>query len=408
MFYQLLFIHLYRPFLKYTKSTSPLPQHVSPRKLCSQAAAAISKLLRIYKKSYGLRQICNIAVYIAHSACTIHLLNLPERNAKRDLIHGVRNLEEIAEGWLCARRTLRILDLSAIKWNIEVPTEVMSVFDRTRNKWGSWGSWDQVTSPSVSDGSPPMATAAIPMPVAAGRKPDGVFPSASSSVHSQQSQQQQPPPPQPTAFIPNRQTTYATAPPIQHQMTTNANLTRAHYSDQMENVPFENYARPSTQSSLSTNMNRLHPNQNMTYARPDSGFQTHPHYQTQQPQQDMMNKTIQSHQDTSCDNSNSSNSPAAVTGTPPMPVFNGLTDNLMEENQDWWMRDQSALALGLENWGEGWAGNQFMTLNSPPDMQSTQLQHPHATANLQQQVPGNVQNGVKPGYGYANMPPSGY
>src|SRR5882762_2838957 len=103
MFHQLLFIHLYRPFLKYTKSTTVLPPHVSPRKLCIQAASAISKILRIYKRSYGLRQVCNIVIYIAHSACTIHLLNLPEKNAKRDVIHGLRNLEEIAESWLCAR-----------------------------------------------------------------------------------------------------------------------------------------------------------------------------------------------------------------------------------------------------------------------------------------------------------------
>ena len=76
MFFQLLFIHLFRPFLKYTQETSPLPHTVSPRKLCSQAAQSISKLARLYKRSYGLRQICNIAVYILHAACTIHLLNL--------------------------------------------------------------------------------------------------------------------------------------------------------------------------------------------------------------------------------------------------------------------------------------------------------------------------------------------
>lgn len=158
MFYQLLFIHLYRPFLKYTKSTSPLPQHVSPRKLCTQAASSISKLLRIYKRTYGLRQICNVAVYIAHSACTIHLLNLPDKNAKRDIIHGLRNLEEIAESWLCARRTLRILDISASKWSIDLPSEAVEVLERAHAKWGSWGSWDRGSSPGGSEGSPPIMT----------------------------------------------------------------------------------------------------------------------------------------------------------------------------------------------------------------------------------------------------------
>ena len=165
MFYHLLYIHLYRPFLKYTRSNSPLPPHVSPRKLCVQAAVAISKLLRIYKRAYGLKQIVNVAVYIAHTACTIHLLNLPEADSQRDIVHGLKNLEEMGEGWLCARRTIRILEISANKWQVPVPNEAMSVFERTHAKWGSWGSWDQVTSsPSpvaASDMSPSTVEASL-------------------------------------------------------------------------------------------------------------------------------------------------------------------------------------------------------------------------------------------------------
>lgn len=62
MFFQLLYIHLFRPFLKYSQQTSPLPPNVSPRRLCTQAAAMISKLMRLYRRSHGLRQICNVAV----------------------------------------------------------------------------------------------------------------------------------------------------------------------------------------------------------------------------------------------------------------------------------------------------------------------------------------------------------
>ena len=98
----------------------------------------ISKLLRLYKRSHGLRQICNIAVYIAHSANTIHLLNLPEKNAKRDIIHGVKHLEEIAEGWLCARRTLGILSVLARKWQVELPEEAAAVLARTDSKFGTY------------------------------------------------------------------------------------------------------------------------------------------------------------------------------------------------------------------------------------------------------------------------------
>ncbi|RMZ72732.1 Nitrogen assimilation transcription factor nit-4 [Pyrenophora seminiperda CCB06] len=146
MFFQLLYIHLFRPFLKYNPNNSPLPAHVSPRKLCTQAATMISKLLRLYKRSHGLRQICNICVYIAHSACTIHLLNLPEKNAKRDIIHGVKHLEEIAEGWLCARRTLGILSVLAKRWKVEMPEEAAAVLSRTDTKFGPWG---EISTPRV-------------------------------------------------------------------------------------------------------------------------------------------------------------------------------------------------------------------------------------------------------------------
>lgn len=163
MFFQLLFIHLYRPFLKYNHATSPLPAHVSPRKICTDAAAMISKLLRLYKRTHGLRQICNIAVYIAHSACTIHLLNLPEKNAKRDITHGVKHLEEISESWLCARRTLGILSTLAKRWKIDMPEEAATILARTDSRFGLYDSEDQqsprseIMSPALTQRlSPPV------------------------------------------------------------------------------------------------------------------------------------------------------------------------------------------------------------------------------------------------------------
>ncbi len=159
MFFQLLFIHLFRPFLKYKQATSPLPAHVSPRKFCTHAAAMISKLLRLYKRTYGLRQICNIAVYIAHSACTIHLLNLPEKNAIRDIVHGLKHLEEIAECWLCARRTLGVLHIVARRWQIELPEEAAKILVRTSVKFGPLRSHDQQSPKSEAYSPPPQAQA---------------------------------------------------------------------------------------------------------------------------------------------------------------------------------------------------------------------------------------------------------
>ncbi|KAL8774453.1 MAG: hypothetical protein Q9209_000826 [Squamulea sp. 1 TL-2023] len=146
MFYQLLFIHLFRPFLRYKPSASPLPSHVSPRKFCTHSATTISKLLRLYKRTYGLRQIVNLAVYIAHTACTIHLLNLPDKNAVRDIVHGLKHLEEIADGWLCARKTLRILSIVASKWKIELPEEAAKLLKRTDVKFAAFSPTEQ-TSP---------------------------------------------------------------------------------------------------------------------------------------------------------------------------------------------------------------------------------------------------------------------
>lgn len=152
MFYHLQYIHLFRPFLKYTPAASPLPAHVSPRRICTANAGAISKLMRLYKKLYDLRQICNIAVYMVHSACTIHMLNLPEKTAKRDIIHGVKHLEEIAEDWLCARRTLSILSVLARKWKVELPEEAALVLQRTDEKYGTVSTSD-VPSPTRSTSS---------------------------------------------------------------------------------------------------------------------------------------------------------------------------------------------------------------------------------------------------------------
>lgn len=130
MFHQTLYIHLFRPFLKFSAaSTSPL-SHLDPRKACFAAATATSKFLRFYKRRYGLRQICNVAGYFIHSACTIHLLNLGQKTARRDIAQGLRSLEEIGECWLVARRALVILGVLAKRWHLELPEEAESVLRR--------------------------------------------------------------------------------------------------------------------------------------------------------------------------------------------------------------------------------------------------------------------------------------
>lgn len=112
--------------------------------------------MRLYKKNWNLRQVCNIAVYMTHSACTIHLLNLPEKTAKRDFTHGVKHLEEISEDWLCARRALSILSVLARKWNCALPEDAAQILQRTDELYGHY-STSEVPSPKSSGGLSPQA-----------------------------------------------------------------------------------------------------------------------------------------------------------------------------------------------------------------------------------------------------------
>ena len=308
MFFQLLFIHLYRPFLKYTRTTSPLPSHVSPRKYCTQAAGAISKLLRLYKRTYGLRQICNIAVYIAHSACTIHLLNLPDKNAKRDIIHGVKHLEEIGDCWTCARRTLRMLHISAQKWKTELPEEAAATFARTESKWTS------------EPGPSPTSDVVYPNKM-----------SPQSNDRSSQSSTDQPL---------NGQPLQMSHPSIPH----------------MHNGLLPGLA-PSPVSSASDARRSsgglsLPPKTAQELARAAS--KNKPATQLSKEQQDRWNAHQAARRQSTANGVGSSGTASANAAV----LFGGV-DSLVEESQDWWLKDQSALALGFDNWidtGGNWSG----------------------------------------------------
>ena len=277
MFFHLLYIHLFRPFLKYHQANSPLPSNVSPRKICSQAAAMISKLLRLYKRTYGLRQICNIAVYIAHSACTIHLLNLPNKDARRDITHGVRQLEEIAESWTCARRTLVTLAIQVRRWNIDLPSEPASVLARVETKYNHHDQSSSdfgKTSPTIQEAQRATANSSVEpltLPVKAEIPNDlaeKLSPSESTdSWHSIRS-------------LPNKvqDTVTPSAPPMQRPNQTQEQSPTQGQSQQMQHYP-EGWTR----GTLQPPMRRQ-------------------------------------------------NSPSALFGS---------LDDLFEDSKDWWLRDQS-------------------------------------------------------------------
>jgi hypothetical protein len=315
MFFHLLYIHLFRPFLKYNPQNSPLPTHVSPRKLCTQAASLISKLMRLYKRTYGLRQICNIAVYMVHSACTIHLLNMPEKTAKRDIVHGVKHLEEIAEDWLCARRTLSILSVLARKWNIELPEDASAVLARTDAKYGTFSTAD-VPSPKAEIISTPPANAPSPPRLL---------------------QVQSPPRPgtQPQYYMSNQ--SLASVPPspanqsvgigmLSDGQTSSIGL-QARIQNGISPIP-----PPRTTGTIA-----LPSESSMQIVNP---YSQQVHY--------YMPGSRQSHLSNA--STTSGTAPSSLTRQVSPSVMFGGVESLVE-SQDWWLRDQASLAVGFDNWG---------------------------------------------------------
>ena len=320
MFFHLLYIHLFRPFLKYNPTTSPLPSHVSPRKLCTQAAGSVSKLMRLYKRTYGLRQICNIAVYIVHSACTIHLLNLPEKTAKRDIIHGVKHLEEIAEDWLCARRTLSILSVLARKWKIELPDEASVVFVRTDAKYGTFSTAD-VPSPKTDlvVATPPSAAASPPRPT-----PPKTEQNAQRQNQLKQSLYSYLPGSQPTAQ--NPQTNMEARQNHQQQM-------------QVPISPVQNFKNDPSPGTGSINT----PSELLLSSVP------YPRYN---PSAASSRPTFTPANDVRCSDSVvMSESTSGTRQVSPSTMFGGV--DALVESQDWWLRDQASLPVGFDNWMGG-------------------------------------------------------
>lgn len=307
MFYHMLFIHLYRPFLRYNRNTSPLPTHVSPRKYLTQSAAAISKLFRLYKRLYSLNCICNITVYFIHTTLTIHLLNfggLDEKNAKRDVLHGLKHLEEIGNYWTCARRTVKVVGALAKKWTVDLPDEARTILSRVQAKWGSM----EISTP------PPTF-------------------SETSTVFDQGVQPNEP-----------ALTVSMTDPSIQ-QIVSLPQLQNGLMPQQSDSPD-----AMSTPTRRSSGGMSLPPQSAAELNRLSSRYRTSTRLTKEQ--QDAWNAHQASRRSGI---SNTSAEAVAEQNSNPAVLFGGV-GSLLEEPQDWWLRD-SNLATGFENWNENidWA-----------------------------------------------------
>lgn len=203
MFHQTLYIHLCRPFLKSSAATNSTLAHLDPRKACIGAASTMSKYLRFYKRRYGLRQICNIAGYFIHSACTIHLLNLQQPLAGRDIIQGLKGLEEMGECWLVAKRSLVIIGVFVKRRGIQLPEEAEGVLKRCWKEAARFGLGAQVEkilkmktvpkgpAPLPKPPRPPASASATPNQTAARSPPLPSLPPPTSPTCQQQHHQHQ-------------------------------------------------------------------------------------------------------------------------------------------------------------------------------------------------------------------------
>jgi hypothetical protein len=248
---------------------------------------------------------------MVHTACTIHLLNLPDKNARRDIIHGVKHLEEMGECWTAARRTLKVLRLCADRWNIEVPEEAGIVFTRIKNKWGM----DAVAAPSPVS---PQSLANIASQMTSRPLPDLMAQNVQWQQQGQRAQQQailQPP------SMPHVQSGLSAAMAPSPAETIDTRRSSGNMS-----LP------PQTAAELGRNVHKLRSSTYLTKAQQDA-WNAH-QARMKSAAASAVNNPSRSHSDHNA-----------------AKLFGGV-DSLMEETQEWFFRDQSQLAMGFGNWGE--------------------------------------------------------
>lgn len=72
-------------------------------------------------------------------------------------------MEEIAESWLCARRTLSMLNAFSRKENVALPEEAAAILSRAEARFGPWAGEAQLRTPSQkSDSASPLPHLALP------------------------------------------------------------------------------------------------------------------------------------------------------------------------------------------------------------------------------------------------------
>ncbi|PUU80813.1 fungal-specific transcription factor domain-domain-containing protein [Tuber borchii] len=314
MFHQTLYIHLFRPFLKSSAATNSTLSHLDPRKACLAAATMISKYLRFYKRRYGLRQICNVAGYFIHSACTIHLLNLQQKAAKRDIVQGLKSLEEIGECWLVAKRALVIVGVFVHRRGIELPEEAENVLKRCwkeGRRFGLGAQVDKILNAAAT------TTTTKPSP-----KPRTTIITTGPSVPPSLAQAVQPPPLPSSPHPPRNQSFPTQSPP------------------------------PPPPPSIPRSSPQPHPTHFYTNQPPTLAYYTSPPPNAQ-------------YLSTTAPLSPSSCASAGSPGSELLPEF-GIDQGLLEQCDNWWWRDTAELANEMAIDAPVWPGTASLSVVAGP------------------------------------------
>lgn len=128
IYYHNCIIHLFRPFLRvsFVQNTKP------PREICTEAAIAVSELMKLYSRTYSMRRAYFVIVHSAMSAAIIHLVNISGQNSSTTmaveaadyLSDIIRMLHEMHPTYPIMAQYFKVIRGLVSKWVPVVPPNV--------------------------------------------------------------------------------------------------------------------------------------------------------------------------------------------------------------------------------------------------------------------------------------------
>lgn len=117
MYYHYAILILFRPFIK----LDIVGSGVSPRDVCSQAADAITTLVKSYSQLYTLRRTPSFVPYFVLTSSIAHLVTVGNsRGGPEHLRQGIADLKEMTGCHGFAARALDILRYLVFHWNVNI------------------------------------------------------------------------------------------------------------------------------------------------------------------------------------------------------------------------------------------------------------------------------------------------